>query len=54
VGIKRSFTIREGDRPKVFENRVLRRLSGSKREEATEVWRKGLENLCLYWRIILK
>jgi hypothetical protein len=32
--------MREERRPKVFENRVLRRIFGSKRVEATREWRK--------------
>jgi hypothetical protein len=31
---------REKHRLKVFENRVLRRISGPKRDEVTEGWRK--------------
>jgi len=33
-------TLREKHRPKVFENRVLRRIFGSKREEVTGEWRR--------------
>ena len=33
-------TCREGRRLKVFENRVLRRIFGPKREEVTREWRK--------------
>jgi hypothetical protein len=32
--------IKERNRLKAFENRVLRRILGSKREEVTEEWRK--------------
>jgi hypothetical protein len=33
-------TLREGHRLRVFENRVLRRIYGPKRDEVTGVWRK--------------
>ena len=33
-------TLREECRPRVFENRVLRRVFGSKRDEVTGEWRK--------------
>jgi hypothetical protein len=32
--------LREKHRSRAFENRVLRRISGPKRDEVTEVWRK--------------
>jgi hypothetical protein len=35
-----SLTLREEQRLRVFENRVLRRIFGSKRDEATEDWRR--------------
>jgi hypothetical protein len=35
-----SLTLREEHRLRVFENRVLRRILGPKREEVTGVWRK--------------
>jgi hypothetical protein len=35
-----SFTLREGHRLRVFENRVLRRIFGPKRDEITGHWRK--------------
>ena len=35
-----SLTLREERRLRVFENRVLRRVFGSKRDEVTEEWRK--------------
>ena len=35
-----SLTMREERRPRVFENRVLRRVFGPKRNEVTEEWRK--------------
>jgi len=35
-----SLTLREERRPRVFENSVLRRIFGPKRDEATRVWRK--------------
>jgi hypothetical protein len=33
-------TLREEHRLRVFENRVLRRIFGPRRDEVTEVWRK--------------
>jgi hypothetical protein len=45
-----SLTLREEHRLRVFENRVLRRIFGPKRNEVTGSWRKlyneGLHNLC--------
>jgi hypothetical protein len=35
-----SLTLREEHRLRVFENRVLRRIFGPKRDEVTRVWRK--------------
>ena len=35
-----SLTLREERRLRVFENRVLRRIFGSKRDEVTGEWRK--------------
>jgi hypothetical protein len=35
-----SFTLREEHRLRVFENRVLRRIFGPKRDEMTREWRK--------------
>jgi hypothetical protein len=35
-----SLTLREERRPRVFENRVLRKIFGSKRDEVTGEWRK--------------
>jgi hypothetical protein len=35
-----SLTLREGHRLRVFENRVLRRIFGPKRDEVTGEWRK--------------
>jgi hypothetical protein len=44
-----SFTLREEHRLKIFENRVLRRIFGPKRDEVTGGWRKlhneGLQGL---------
>jgi hypothetical protein len=44
-----SLTLREEHSLRVFENKVLRRIFGPKREEVTGVWRKlhneGLHNL---------
>ena len=42
-----SLTLREKRRLRVFENRVLRRIFGHKRDEVTEEWRK-LHNEELY------
>ena len=42
-----SLTLREERRLRVFENRVLRRVFGSKRNEVTGEWRK-LHNKELY------
>jgi len=36
----RSLTLREERRLRVFENRVLRRIFGSKRDEVTREWKK--------------
>ena len=35
-----SLTLKEERRPEVFENRVLRRIFGPKRDEVTGEWRK--------------
>jgi hypothetical protein len=45
-----SFTLREEHRLRVFENRVLRRIFGPKRDEMTGGWRKlhNEELHCLY------
>jgi hypothetical protein len=42
-----SLTLREEQRLRVFENRVLRRIFGPKRYEVTEEWRR-LHNEKLY------
>jgi hypothetical protein len=46
-------TLREEHRLRVFENRVLRRIIGPKRDEVTGEWRKlhneELRNLYSYW-----
>jgi hypothetical protein len=42
-----SLTLREECRPRVFENRVLRRIFGPKRDEVTGEWRR-LHNEELY------
>jgi hypothetical protein len=42
-----SFTEREEHRLRVFENRVLRRIFGSKREELTGGWRKLMRSFIL-------
>jgi hypothetical protein len=53
-----SLTLREEHRPRVFENRVLRRIFGPKRDEVTGEWRKlhneELHNLYSYPDIIRK
>jgi hypothetical protein len=42
-----SLALREECRPRVFENRVLRRIFGPKRDEVTGEWRRlHNENLC--------
>jgi hypothetical protein len=38
--VKLYLTLREEHRLRVFENRVLRRIFGPKRNEVTEEWRK--------------
>jgi len=38
--VTRSLTLREVRRLRVFENRVLRRIFGPKRDEVTAEWRK--------------
>jgi hypothetical protein len=44
-----SLTLREEHRPRVFENRVLRRIFGPKRDEVTGEWRRlHNEELNLY------
>jgi hypothetical protein len=40
-----SLTVREEHRLRVFENRVLRRIFGPKRDEVTGEWRKLLQAL---------
>jgi len=35
-----SYKDNNNNRPRVFENRVLRRIFGTKRDEVTEEWRK--------------
>jgi len=35
-----TLTVREEHRPRVFENRVLRRIFGPKRDKVTGEWRK--------------
>jgi hypothetical protein len=51
-----SLTVREEHRLRVFENRVLRRIFGPKRDEVTGKWRKlhseELHNLCSFPCII--
>jgi hypothetical protein len=51
-----SLTLREEHRLRVFENRVVRRIFGSKRDEVTGGWRKlhneELRNLCSSQSII--
>jgi hypothetical protein len=42
-----SLTLREGHRLRMFENRVLRRIFGPKRDEVTKEWRK-LHNVELH------
>jgi hypothetical protein len=40
MGVKLGATLREEQRLRVFENRVLRRIFGPKRDEATGEWRR--------------
>jgi hypothetical protein len=40
----RSLTLREEQRLRVFENRVLRRIFGTKRDEVTGQWRKWVSS----------
>jgi hypothetical protein len=47
MGLKLGLMLREGHRLRVFENRVLRRIFGPKREEMAKGWR-GLYNEELY------
>jgi hypothetical protein len=53
---KFSLTLREESRLRVFENRVLRRIFGSKRDEVTGEWRnmhnEELRDLCSFASII--
>jgi hypothetical protein len=57
-----SRALREEHRLRIFENEVLKRILGTKRDEMTEVWRKlhneDLHNLysppariCSYWML---
>ena len=50
-----SLTLREERRLRVFENRVLRRIFGRRRDEVTEEWRKlhNEELNDLYWSPII-
>jgi hypothetical protein len=40
MGVKLGLSLREEQRLRVFENRVLRRMFGPKRDEATGDWRR--------------
>jgi hypothetical protein len=40
MDVKLGFTLKEEHRPRVFENRVLRGIFGSKRYEVTGEWRR--------------
>jgi hypothetical protein len=40
MGVKLGLTLREEHRLRVFENRVLRRIFGPKRDEVTGEWRQ--------------
>jgi hypothetical protein len=47
-----SLTLREEHQVRVFENRVLRRIFGPKREEVTGGWRKlHNEELCEFYSL---
>jgi hypothetical protein len=56
MGVKRGLTLREEHRQRVFENRVLRRIFGPKRDDVTREWRKShneeLHNLYSFQNII--
>jgi hypothetical protein len=56
MGVKLSLTLREENRPRMFENRMLRRKFVSKREEVAGGWRRlhneELHNLCASTDII--
>jgi hypothetical protein len=47
VGVKLGVTLRKDHRLRVFENRVMRRIFGPKRDEVTGEWRK-LHNVELH------
>jgi hypothetical protein len=47
MGVKLGCSQREECRPRVFKNRALRRIFGSKRDEVTAKWRR-LHNKELY------
>jgi hypothetical protein len=53
-----SLALREEHRLRVFENRILRRIFGPKRDEVTGEWRKlhsdELHTMCSYQNIILQ
>jgi hypothetical protein len=40
MGVKLGLTLREKHRLRVFDNRVLRRISGPKRDEVIKDWTK--------------
>jgi hypothetical protein len=40
MGVKQGLTLRKEHRVRVLDNRKLRRISGSKRDEVTGGWRK--------------
>jgi hypothetical protein len=48
-----SFTLREERRPRMLENRAMRRIFGLKRDEVTGEWRKlqNEELKDLYWSL---
>jgi hypothetical protein len=41
-----SLTLKEENRPKAFENRVLMKIFGPKRSEVTGEWRRLCDDLC--------
>jgi hypothetical protein len=49
-----SLTLREEHRLRVFENRVLRRIFGPKRDEVTGEWRRLYNDLmiCTHYQIL--
>jgi hypothetical protein len=53
MGVKLGLTLREEHRLRVFENRVLRRIYGLKRDEVTGGWRKGTCCACVCYKALV-